>query len=165
MVGPRLVVVAAALQSPCWWLGPCAGGAGALAACCSRSGCHRWPCLGPARSMNRPWAKALPCFLLGPAAVTRHASFTFLEASSNLLSVAQVAGPGSGMKISLCASFNDDGVCGCQSLHEGFVEALLLSCRSISRFLAGVAPCCTVPACASSYSTLWSVQLGWMMLP
>jgi hypothetical protein len=61
--------------------------------------------------------------LLGPAAVTQHVSFTFMEASSKLLSVAQVSKLRFAMKISLCASFNDDGVYKGQSLHEGFVEA------------------------------------------
>jgi hypothetical protein len=72
----------------------------------------------------------------GPAAVAQSTSYSFLEVSAKLICSVCVAGAGSGMKVP-CASVNNDGVCGCQSLHEGSDRALLPPCLcSFFRFSA-----------------------------
>jgi hypothetical protein len=108
---------------------------------------------------NSLWSYPTSCF--EPVAVAKPMPSTFLEVSLKFLFVARVVGSGSWMKV-LVRSFQQSW---CPMDIVPFLEASLgyFCCHPAS--LAGVALCCVVPTCASTYSLLWFVQPWCLVLP
>ena len=87
---------------------------------------------------------------------------TFLTAPLKFLYVAWVLGGGSRTKVfsrALRAPLLASVVA------IPFLEASLEHFCRRPASLAGVAPSCVMPACASTLSSLWSIQLGCLVLP